>query len=111
MPSHRGTGIRTRRAVFFFNDTATTEIYTLSLHDALPIWRPRTRLSFTHRQLAPKTSVGETFSATSFTSTTQPPHHGNRVSDPYSLRELAGREGHALIEIGLLGRPQTPGEG
>src|SRR2546430_3840955 len=26
---------------FFFNDTATTEIYTLSLHDALPIWRKR----------------------------------------------------------------------
>src|SRR2546430_15510037 len=25
------------RACFFFNDTATTEIYTLSLHDALPI--------------------------------------------------------------------------
>src|SRR3712207_9183555 len=23
---------------FFFNDPATTEIYTLSLHDALPIW-------------------------------------------------------------------------
>src|SRR5216683_8076472 len=35
---------------FFFNDTATTEIYTLSLHDALPIrihlprrWMPSTR--------------------------------------------------------------------
>src|SRR5256885_10348483 len=26
---------------FFFNDTATTEIYTLSLHDALPIWPVR----------------------------------------------------------------------
>src|SRR2546426_11026685 len=26
---------------FFFNDTATTEIYTLSLHDALPIWGVR----------------------------------------------------------------------
>ena len=26
---------------FFFNDTATTEIYTLSLHDALPIWIKR----------------------------------------------------------------------
>src|SRR3712207_9188612 len=26
------------RIIFFFNDTATTEIYTLSLHDALPIW-------------------------------------------------------------------------
>src|SRR5256885_9440407 len=25
--------------LFFFNDTATTEIYTLSLHDALPIYR------------------------------------------------------------------------
>src|ERR1019366_2397185 len=25
---------------FFFNDTATTEIYTLSLHDALPIYGP-----------------------------------------------------------------------
>src|ERR1019366_10036632 len=25
---------------FFFNDTATTEIYTLSLHDALPIFAP-----------------------------------------------------------------------
>src|SRR2546423_1016774 len=26
--------------LFFFNDTATTEIYTLSLHDALPIYPP-----------------------------------------------------------------------
>src|ERR1044071_1840257 len=37
--------------IFFFNDTATTEIYTLSLHDALPIssfsalaWPPAGRL-------------------------------------------------------------------
>src|SRR3712207_7199061 len=28
---------------FFFNDTATTEIYTLSLHDALPIWKVAVR--------------------------------------------------------------------
>src|SRR5215211_5048540 len=28
------------RLFFFFNDTATTEIYTLSLHDALPILAP-----------------------------------------------------------------------
>src|SRR3712207_7059735 len=27
--------------IFFFNDTATTEIYTLSLHDALPIFKGR----------------------------------------------------------------------
>src|SRR3712207_7285364 len=43
--------------IFFFNDTATTEIYTLSLHDALPIfavqhvqrWRVR---AVARRQLA-----------------------------------------------------------
>src|SRR3712207_8250799 len=28
-------------SIFFFNDAATTEIYTLSLHDALPILVPR----------------------------------------------------------------------
>src|SRR2546422_6643439 len=31
------TSILTSISLFFFNDTATTEIYTLSLHDALPI--------------------------------------------------------------------------
>ena len=44
----RGVGLvkKKRRiafSVFFFNDTATTEIYTLSLHDALPIYAPRKR--------------------------------------------------------------------
>src|SRR5256885_14509758 len=34
---------------FFFNDTATTEIYTLSLHDALPIFPCRIRISPMHR--------------------------------------------------------------
>src|SRR3712207_8612401 len=29
--------MKDRENIFFFNDTATTEIYTLSLHDALPI--------------------------------------------------------------------------
>src|SRR5215469_18915228 len=50
--------------LFFFNDTATTEIYTLSLHDALPIYaqagaglrreavhRPRRRLVVPRRGL------------------------------------------------------------
>src|SRR5476649_2968295 len=31
---------------FFFNDTATTEIYTLSLHDALPIFPPFASANF-----------------------------------------------------------------
>src|SRR6266481_1446064 len=33
----RSTTTWTCTSFFFFNDTATTEIYTLSLHDALPI--------------------------------------------------------------------------
>src|SRR2546430_13550679 len=36
---------------FFFNDTATTEIYTLSLHDALPIYRRVARYGLESRQL------------------------------------------------------------
>src|SRR5258705_10829511 len=42
---------------FFFNDTATTEIYTLSLHDALPIstWSPR-RLLGTSRKCGMESS-------------------------------------------------------
>src|SRR3712207_7712510 len=35
--------------VFFFNDTATTEIYTLSLHDALPISILRSLRRLDHR--------------------------------------------------------------
>src|SRR3712207_7076446 len=39
----------------FFNDTATTEIYTLSLHDALPIYvpRPAARAPGRHRHQRP----------------------------------------------------------
>src|SRR5690348_18002735 len=35
--------------LFFFNDTATTEIYTLSLHDALPILAPMPWTTWNHR--------------------------------------------------------------
>src|SRR5438874_10476241 len=38
-------------AFFFFNDTPTTEIYTLSLHDALPIWSQRMRPTLRSRFL------------------------------------------------------------
>src|SRR5260370_35904145 len=35
---------------FFFNDTATTEIYTLSLHDALPIYHIHQRRAVVHQR-------------------------------------------------------------
>src|SRR2546428_9350381 len=53
---------------FFFNDTATTEIYTLSLHDALPIYRRHAAaderglvdLGFEHRALEAERSEEHT---------------------------------------------------
>src|SRR6266487_2911007 len=42
------TDVAIETAGFFFNDTAPTEIYTLSLHDALPIFASRGRLSRAH---------------------------------------------------------------
>src|SRR5437764_2220215 len=49
---------------FFFNDTATSEIYTLSLHDALPIWLWWDVLEYafsatSHRSTAISLSSGE----------------------------------------------------
>src|SRR2546422_8303334 len=46
---------------FFFNDTATTEIYTLSLHDALPICeRPIGTSAWSGRTTAPSGPPGST---------------------------------------------------
>src|SRR3712207_7507465 len=42
--------------LFFFNDTATTEIYTLSLHDALPIFHVITALFSRHYPCLSSTS-------------------------------------------------------
>src|ERR1035438_10882599 len=42
---------RKRKHWIFFNDTATTEIYTLSLHDALPIWDAQQAFQFVLRDL------------------------------------------------------------
>src|SRR6266705_6694221 len=61
--------------VFFFNDTATTEIYTLSLHDALPI-----SAAGATRSRRPPVTV---------TSTASPPwrseEHTSELQSPYDL--------------------------
>src|SRR5256885_7408154 len=43
---------------FFFNDTATTEIYTLSLHDALPILG-EVAMAQCHADIAQRRGIGE----------------------------------------------------
>src|SRR3712207_9483900 len=64
----RGAGsrdtTRCRSDLLFVNDTATTEIYTLSLHDALPIWPGGKELSLANRLLvsgpgSENSSIGE----------------------------------------------------
>src|SRR5256885_9555524 len=54
----------TTPAFFFFNDTATTEIYTLSLHDALPISKPAMLLRVRLWRRRSSTSVTLTGSST-----------------------------------------------
>src|SRR3712207_7590088 len=64
---------------FFFNDTATTEIYTLSLHDALPISR----------------RVGA--------------HHAPRLAVEHAPRRLLGtRAQRPLARAALVRRPLLP---
>src|SRR3712207_7635512 len=61
-------------SVFFFNDTATTEIYTLSLHDALPI--------STGEGISVSTLSVETSSSGSSTATSSPTFFSQRVTVP-----------------------------
>src|SRR2546426_1171830 len=65
---------------FFFNDTATTEIYTLSLHDALPICHPERRLRLALAQRGRGLPLRE-------------PHRGNRAGRPLRRRSAGGRQG------------------
>src|SRR5256885_12050828 len=62
---------------FFFNDTATTEIYTLSLHDALPIWAleraGRQELEGRGRMAADRAPVGRRGRSEEHTSELQSP--------------------------------------
>src|SRR3712207_7890391 len=63
--------------VFFFNDTATTEIYTLSLHDALPISSPMTCCS---RDRIHRSAVDSSSWAGSSPATVAPFDRPNRVA-------------------------------
>src|SRR2546428_11641205 len=75
---------------FFFNDTATTEIYTLSLHDALPIWavsaRARTRAGTTRISKPHEQVVVFCFRFTPFARL-----HRGQTTTPYMLTR--GRRG------------------
>src|SRR5688572_33187727 len=60
---------------FFFNATATTEIYTLSLHDALPICTRETHLN---------DSVRLKWNSPSYSSITSPDRKSTRLNSSHS---------------------------
>src|SRR5256885_5276931 len=71
---------------FFFNDTATTEIYTLSLHDALPILR---RVVATDAHQRPNTPPSESSPAHSTSlrngSSARSEEHTSELQSPCNL--------------------------
>src|SRR5437867_11500792 len=65
---------------FFFNDTATPEIYTLSLHDALPIYSERRELQHVHSGAADWRRALELLAAVE-----RSEEHTSELQSPYDL--------------------------
>src|SRR5215510_16395516 len=82
---------------FFFNDTATTEIYTLSLHDALPIRALPERLSLR--------TPGSRYVPAGELVAIGPPHHPARRSEEHTS-ELQSR-GHLVCRLLLEKKKKT----
>ena len=71
---------------FFFKDTATTEIYTLSLHDALPISREierEQRVSLAHHVARMQDLSQKAEDAGQYGSAIQAEHYAGKVSRLY----------------------------
>src|SRR3712207_7709214 len=81
--------------LFFFNDTATTEIYTLSLHDALPISRRRCG--------RPLRRDGRPFRA-------EPDHRPARHKIPEARNPVAARRASNDFRAGALRRAVRRGD-
>src|SRR5437867_4692784 len=70
-------------SLFFFNDPATTEIYTLSLHDALPISWPSSRRACSRAVGAPDTSRAS--EPAPGCGCTRSEEHTSELQSPYDL--------------------------
>src|SRR6266513_4289221 len=88
---------------FFFNYPATTEIYTLSLHDALPIYRvdPITVSVIQHRMLAIVEEMGEAMLRTSYSQILNSSRDFSTAICDLDGRLIAQAE-HVPIHVGAL---------
>src|SRR5436190_13898530 len=71
--------------IFFFNDTATTEIYTLSLHDALPISALRVKKDSSMRVMANLLKDGAAHAAVSAGNTGRSEEHTSELQSHSDL--------------------------
>src|SRR2546428_5957339 len=101
-----GVGDTTRSLFFFFNDAATTEIYTLSLHDALPIWNPQEYMhAYLRSRDADAEGLPESFRIK--LRRTRSEEHTSELQSPCNLvcRLLLEKKQGELIEGGRTRRP------
>src|SRR5258708_26076922 len=94
--------------LFFFNDTATTEIYTLSLHDALPICTststddPRFTSPTRAPAPSPRASLGRRSGARPFPRRPRSEEHTSELQSPDHLvcrLLLEKKKSHAFHQI------------
>src|SRR2546430_13348771 len=85
---------------FFFNDTATTEIYTLSLHDALPISHGKSLEAAPAGVHPDRAAGGDRHYRSSHRALIAGGPEGPRGSQPYSVRQQS--------QADWLGRAQLP---
>src|SRR6266446_10388478 len=83
---------------FFFNDTATTEIYTLSLHDALPSWRCKACTRGSSRAMTP------------LACNPRSEEHTSELQSPCNLvcRLLLEKKKHTINQYELTKPPKKP---
>src|SRR5690348_17789413 len=93
---------------FFFNDSAPTAIYTLSLHDALPIWIPHRQVRRPEQgRLAQKRK--KRCRTASMTSGSRSEEHTSELQSPVHLVcRLLLEKKNALRGIGAHTRHQVP---
>src|SRR3712207_7358716 len=85
---------------FFFNDTATTEIYTLSLHDALPIFVQRDRRAERLRQVHAAARAGPADAARRRPDAARRPVD-LRAADPRDRKSTRLNSSHANISYAV----------
>src|SRR6478609_8400787 len=100
---------------FFFNDTATTEIYTLSLHDALPIWPGDPRgLARPPARGACRRSEDRRRDAARLADVSDRARHdrraGRRAAPPLARRAAGGGGGRARARAGASRRDAAPAD-